>query len=121
MSHGPQLDGKVAIVTGGSRGIGQATAARFIQAGARVAIVGRTKADLDRALVGFASSGVPGAAIAVQADVAKEADVARIVDETVKAFGRIDILVNNAATVKLAPVESLAPADWQAMLDANLT
>src|SRR4051794_23423134 len=107
MSHGPQLDGKVAIVTGGSRGIGQATAARFIQAGARVAIVGRTKADLDRALVGFAAaSGVPGAAIAVQADVAKEADVARVVEETVKAFGRIDILVNNAATVKLAPVES---------------
>ena len=118
MSHGPQLDGKVAIVTGGSRGIGQATAARFVQAGAKVAIVGRTKADLDKAVGGFKA---PGAALGVQADVAREADVARIVDETIKAFGRLDIVVNNAATVKLAPVEALAPADWQAMLDANLT
>ena len=118
MSHGPQLDGKVAIVTGGSRGIGQATAARFVQAGAKVAIVGRTKADLDKAVGGFKAL---GAALGVQADVAREADVARIVDETIKAFGRLDIVVNNAATVTLAPVESLAPADWQAMLDANLT
>ena len=65
------------------------------------------------ALSGFEA---PAAARGVQADVAKEADVARIVDEAVKAFGRIDILVNNAATVKLAQVEALDPADWQAML-----
>jgi NAD(P)-dependent dehydrogenase (short-subunit alcohol dehydrogenase family) len=123
MPHGPQLDGKVAIITGGSRGIGQATAARFVHAGARVVIVGRTQADLDTALSSFqdGSKDGPGAAKAVRADVAKEADVARIVDETIEAFGRIDILVNNAATVKLAPIESLAPADWRAMLDANLT
>jgi len=118
MPSGTQLDGKVAIVTGGSRGIGQATAARFVQAGAKVVIVGRTQADLDTALSGL---GAPQAARAVRADVALEADVVRIVDETVRAFGRIDILVNNAATVTLAPVESLAPADWRAMLDANLT
>ena len=122
MPGGTQLDGKVAIVTGGSRGIGQATAARFVAAGAKVAIVGRTKADLDKAVLGFAhGGGMPGAALGVQADVAKEADVARIVEETIRAFGRLDIVVNNAATVKLAPVEALAPADWQAMLDANLT
>jgi len=122
MPGGTQLDGKVAIVTGGSRGIGQATAARFVAAGAKVAIVGRTKADLDKAVLGFAhGGGMPGAALGVQADVAKEVDVARIVEETIKAFGRLDIVVNNAATVKLAPVEALAPADWQAMLDANLT
>jgi 3-oxoacyl-[acyl-carrier protein] reductase len=118
MAHAPQLDGKVAIITGGSRGIGQATAARFLGAGARVVIAGRTQADLDRALVGFAS---PAAARAVRADVSREADVARLVEEAVKAFGGVDILVNNAATVTIAPVESLAPADWQAMLDANLT
>ena len=111
MPGGTQLDGKVAIVTGGSRGIGQATAARFAAAGAKVAIVGRTKADLDKAVLGFAhGGGMPGAALGVQADVAKEADVARIVEETIKAFGRLDIVVNNAATVKLAPVEALAPA-----------
>jgi NAD(P)-dependent dehydrogenase (short-subunit alcohol dehydrogenase family) len=118
MSHAPQLDGKVAIVTGGSRGIGRATAARFIRAGARVVIAGRTQADLDRAVAGFEPA---TAARAVQADMTKEADVARLVDEAVRAFGGLDIVVNNAANVKLAEVEALSTADWQGMLDANLT
>jgi NAD(P)-dependent dehydrogenase (short-subunit alcohol dehydrogenase family) len=117
MSHAPQLEGKVAVVTGGSRGIGRATAARFIRAGAKVVIAGRTKADLDRAVAGFES---PGAARGVQADVSQEADVARLVEEAVSSFGGLDIVVNNA-TVKLAEVEKLATADWQAMLSANLT
>src|SRR5687767_3809291 len=104
MSHAPQLDGKVAIVTGGSRGIGRATAARFVRAGAKVVIAGRTRADLDRAVAGFEH---PEAARGVQADVAEEADVARLVDEAVSAFGGLDIVVNNAATVKLADVEKL--------------
>ncbi len=118
MSNAPQLDGKVAIVTGGSRGIGRATAARFVRAGAKVVIAGRTKADLDRAVAGFEG---PGASRGVQADVSQEADVARLVAEAVSAFGGLDIVVNNAATVKLAEVEKLATADWQAMLSANLT
>jgi NAD(P)-dependent dehydrogenase (short-subunit alcohol dehydrogenase family) len=117
MSHAPQLDGKVVIVTGGSRGIGRATAARFVRAGAKVVIAGRTKADLDRAVAGFET---PGAARAVQADVSQEADVARLVEEAVTAFGGLDIVVNNAATVKLAEVEKLGTEDWQAMLSANL-
>jgi 3-oxoacyl-[acyl-carrier protein] reductase len=118
MSHAPQLDGKIAIVTGGSRGIGRATAARFIRAGAKVVIAGRTKADLDRAVAGFGS---PGAARGVQADVSLEADVTRLVEEAVSAFGGLDIVVNNAANVKLAEVEKLTTEDWQAMLSANLT
>jgi NAD(P)-dependent dehydrogenase (short-subunit alcohol dehydrogenase family) len=118
MSHAPQLDGKVAIVTGGSRGIGRATAARFMRAGAKVVIVGRTKADLDRAMAGFEH---PGSARAVQADVSEEADVARVVDEAVSAFGGLDIVINNAATNTLAEVEKLSTADWQAMIGANLT
>src|SRR5829696_8756029 len=111
MSNVPQLEGKVAIVTGGSRGIGRATAARFVRAGARVVIAGRTRADLDRAVAGFES---PGAARGVQADMSREADVARLVEEAVSAFGGLDIVVNNAATVKLAEVETLATEDWQA-------
>jgi NAD(P)-dependent dehydrogenase (short-subunit alcohol dehydrogenase family) len=118
MSHAPQLDGKVVIVTGGSRGIGRATAARFVRAGAKVVIAGRTKADLDRAVAGFEA---PGSARGVQADVSREADVARLVDEAVAAFGGLDVVVNNAATVTLAEVERLPVAEWQAMLDANLT
>jgi 3-oxoacyl-[acyl-carrier protein] reductase len=118
MSHVPQLDGKVAIVTGGSRGIGRATAARFVRAGAKVVIVGRTQADLDRAVAGFET---PAAARAVQADMMREADVGRLVDEAVRAFGGLDIVVNNAANVKLAEVEKLSTDDWRGMLDANLT
>jgi NAD(P)-dependent dehydrogenase (short-subunit alcohol dehydrogenase family) len=118
MAHAPQLDGRVAIVTGGSRGIGRATAARFLRAGGKVVIAGRTKADLDRAIAGF---GAGSAALAVQADVAEERDVARLVDETVTAFGGLDIVINNAANVTLAEVEKLAIEDWRAMLDANLT
>src|SRR5262245_8723056 len=118
MSHAPQLDGKVAIVTGGSRGIGRATAARFIRAGAKVVIAGRTRADLDRAVAGFEQ---PGSARGVQAGVAREADVARLVEEAVSAFGGVDIVVNNAATNTLTEVETLATADWEAMLGANLT
>jgi NAD(P)-dependent dehydrogenase (short-subunit alcohol dehydrogenase family) len=83
-----------------------------------VVIAGRTKADLDRAVAGFE---MPASARGVQADVSQEADVARLVDEAVAAFGGLDILVNNAATVKLAEVEKLSTADWQAMLSANLT
>src|SRR5215203_1405859 len=118
MSHASQLDGKVAIVTGGSRGIGRATAARFVRAGAKVVIAGRTRADLDRAVAGFDH---PAAARGVQADVSQEADVVRLVEEAVSAFGGLDIVVNNAATVKLAEIEKLSTADWQAMLSANLT
>jgi 3-oxoacyl-[acyl-carrier protein] reductase len=118
MAHTPQLDGRVAIVTGGSRGIGRATAARFLRAGAKVVIAGRTKADLDRAIAGFQAG---SSALPVQADVASEADVSRLVNDTVKAFGGLDIIVNNAANVTLAEVERLATADWQAMIDANLT
>jgi NAD(P)-dependent dehydrogenase (short-subunit alcohol dehydrogenase family) len=112
------LHAKVAIVTGGSRGIGRATAARFVRAGARVVIAGRTQADLERALAGFQPQ---GHARAVQADVAREADVVRLVEETVAVFGGLDIVVNNAASVKLAEVEKLSTEDWQGILDANLT
>ena len=97
MSHAPQLDGKVVIVTGGSRGIGRATAARFVRAGAKVVIAGRTKADLDRAVAGFET---PGAARAVQADVSQEADVARLVEA--------DIPVGRAEYVRPTLAELLA-------------
>lgn len=101
MSAG-QLTGKVAIVTGASRGIGAAIARRFAAEGARVAIVARTLDDggplagsLKSVADQIAHEG--GVALPIQADLSETADLARIVDTTVSAWGGVDILINNAA------------------------
>jgi NAD(P)-dependent dehydrogenase (short-subunit alcohol dehydrogenase family) len=112
------LEGRVAIVTGGSRGIGRATAQALTAAGARVAISGRTRADLDATA---ASLGQGGRLLAVQADVSVEGDVDRLVAETVSKFGGLDILVNNAATARMTEVASLSTDDWRAMIDTNIS
>src|SRR5689334_14305056 len=96
------LEGKVAIVTGSSRGIGKVIALHLARAGAALVVTGRSEASTPRlpgsigeTRAAIESSG--GRAIAIRADVTIDADLRRIVDETVRAFGRIDILVNNAA------------------------
>jgi len=90
------LKGKVAIVTGGSEGIGKATALTLAREGAKVAICARRKPPLDTVAAEIAKAG--GEALAVVADMSKAADCKRLVDEVVQKFGRIDILVNNAGT-----------------------
>src|SRR5687767_5091398 len=89
------LDGKVVIVTGGSRGIGEAIAAGCLAAGARVVIASRKQPDLD-ATVGRLDAGDRVAAIACH--TGKEADVTALFDQAVARFGQVDGLVNNAAT-----------------------
>src|SRR5437667_3930066 len=90
-----KLDGKVAFVTGASKGIGAAIAKQFAAEGAAVVVnYASSKQDADRVVDGIAKRG--GKAIAVQADVAKKAEVERLFSETRKAFGKLDILVNNA-------------------------
>ena len=112
------LVGKVALVTGGSRGIGRATAAALLASGAKVAITGRTADSLDEAKEVLAGG---DRLLTVQADVADEGDVTRLVAAVVQRFGGLDILVNNAAVGRLANVEALSTADWRAMIDTNLT
>ncbi len=90
------LKDKVAIITGGTQGIGRATALRLAQEGARVVIAARGKERLDAVAAEVGKAG--GAVAAVQADVSKPADCERLVAEALAAFGRIDILVNNAGT-----------------------
>ncbi len=108
MSAG-QLSGKVAIVTGASRGIGAAIARRFAAEGARVAIVARTLDDggplagsLKSVADQIAHEG--GVALPIQADLSETADLARIVDTTVSAWGGVDILINNAAWSRFPPI-----------------
>ena len=115
-----RLAGRVAIITGAGRGIGRAIALRYSQEGAAVALAARTPAQIDEAAAEIESAG--GRALAIQCDVSSESDVDRLVDATVRQFGKIDILVNNAA-VNLPPTD-LTEVDlsvWRNVIDVNLT
>ena len=110
--------GSVAIVTGGSRGIGFAIAKALIGRGMQVAIAGRDRgalAEAERALNGG------DRLLAVGADVGREEDVTRLVSETVARFGGLDVLVNNAGIGGFGPVADMTPDGWRAILDTNLT
>jgi NAD(P)-dependent dehydrogenase (short-subunit alcohol dehydrogenase family) len=114
------MHGKVALVTGGNSGIGRATAEAFAAQGAAVVISAR-RADLGgEAAAAIEAAG--GKARFVQADIAREADVERMVNETISAFGRLDYAVNNASIEgSFASVRNLPLADWQSVIDINLT
>ena len=115
-----RLDGKVAIVTGSSRGIGKATALRLASEGARVVVHGKTDGGRLQPIVQEIAKG-GSKAIAVAADLGDEAGVQRLFDDTVRAFGTVDVLVNNAAwsdpTVHFLEMDV---AHWDAVMRANL-
>ncbi len=100
------MNGRAAIVTGGSKGIGFGVATRFLQSGADVAIVARGREALDAAVKRLGAAG-KGRVIGVQADVGVAADVKRAYDEAMAAFGKVDIVVNNAGTSRAGPFENL--------------
>ena len=112
------LQNKVAIVTGGTQGIGLATAHALAAEGASVVIAARGRERLDAAVAAIVAAG--GKAVAVQADMSKEADCARAVKEALAAFGRVDILVNNAGTSNRGAFESVTDATWQSDFDLKL-
>lgn len=120
------LTGRTAIVTGGSRGIGFAIAARLLAEGARVAICGRDTARLDAAAERLrASSGCEAGragetVLAVAADTSVSADRDRLVEAALERFGRVDILVNNAGTHVRATVDDMTDAQLQGQLDDKL-
>jgi 3-oxoacyl-[acyl-carrier protein] reductase len=114
-----RLAGKVAVVTGASRGIGRAVAERFAAEGAAV-VVNYTQGSKNAAAVvaGIEASG--GAAMPVQADVSRSADVRRLVEQTLERFGRVDILVNNAGVMVAKGVLETSEDDWDITIDVNL-
>src|SRR5256712_70045 len=114
------LSGKVAIVTGGSRGIGLAIARALVHDGVQVAVTGRSAAHLSAARPKIEAAG-PGKVETLQADVRKHDEVTRVVDATVARFGGLDILVNNAGVGIFADVAAMAPEQWSEVLDTNLT
>src|SRR6201986_816388 len=102
-----QLANKVAVVTGASKGIGAAIAKHFAAAGAKIVVnYASSKEGADKVVREITDNG--GMAIAVQADVSKETDVARLFEETEKAFGTLDILVNNAVAQGYGAIEQIS-------------
>ena len=114
-----RLDGKVAIVTGGGGGLGSLAACAFAAAGADVVVVGRTAASLQAAADAVRSIGRRAAAIV--ADVTRSADVNRMVEQAVGAFGRIDILLNNAGVTSPKTALELTDDDWHRIMDTSAT
>jgi 3-oxoacyl-[acyl-carrier protein] reductase len=113
------LDGRVAIVTGGGTGIGAATAARLAAHGADVAIAARTVEDLERTAATIEAD-TGRRCLVVPTDVKDEAQVVALVERTVDALGRLDILVNNAGGTRLGPLRTLPTKAWDASFDLNV-
>ena len=114
-----KLKGKVAVVTGASKGIGAGIARSLAAEGAAVVVnYASSKEGADRVVAEIKDKG--GKAIAVQGDVAKAADVERIFAETSKAFGRLDVLVNNAGVYEFAPLEDITETHFHRMFNTNV-
>jgi len=113
------LAGRVAVVTGASRGLGRAIALALAEAGADLALAARAKRDLEDtgALVQRAGR----RALVAPTDVARYAEVEALMGRAVRELGRLDIVVNNAGVAKVAPLAEMTPDAWRFMVDANLT
>jgi len=112
------LTGRVAIVTGATKGLGHGMAIALAQAGADIVVVSRTPADCEKVAAEIAALG--RRALAAPTDVSSSEGIQKLVDLTVNTFGKIDILVNNAGTAVTAPAETLSAEDWDRVVDTNL-
>lgn len=113
-----RVEGKVALVTGGRRGLGEASAVMLAREGAKVAITDRKEEGADAVL--SAITGAGGQAIFIQQDVSKEDDWKRVIDQILERFGRLDVLVNNAGVGAGKNIEELTLEDWRWVMSVNL-
>ena len=118
---GNNIEGKVVVITGASSGLGEATARHLSQLGATV-VLGARRLDRIEALARelAAQDGRAGKAIAVQTDVTKSGQVKKLVESAVAAYGRIDVMINNAGLMPHSPLERLKIDDWDRMIDVNI-
>ncbi len=113
-----RLDGTVALVTGASSGIGEATARELAQQGAAVAVVARRKDRLD--LLASEISGMGGRALVIEADVTTEEQARGAVESTVRELGRLDTVINNAGVMLLGPIVDAPMEEWERMVSLNV-
>jgi NADP-dependent 3-hydroxy acid dehydrogenase YdfG len=114
----PSIAGKVVLVTGASSGIGVSTAQLLARRGAQVVLGARRKDRLDAAVKEISAAG--GKAVSFAVDVTKRAEVEAFVKTAVDRFGRVDVLVNNAGLMPIAPIEARKVEEWDRMIDVNL-
>ena len=114
-----RLEGKVALITGASRGFGRATAVRFAHEGADV-VVNYRAAERGAAEVAGEVERAGRRALVVRADVARARETAALADAALRAFGGVDVLVNNAAVMDVTPFATQDPATWTQMIDVNI-
>jgi NADP-dependent 3-hydroxy acid dehydrogenase YdfG len=112
------LDGTVALITGASSGIGEATAHTLAAHGAKVAVAARRLERLERLASEIGGQG--HTALAIQSDITDQAQAIAAVDRTVDELGRLDIVVNNAGVMLLGPIENAPTEEWDRMIDLNL-
>lgn len=117
LGTGPLAD-KIAVVIGGGRGIGRATAHKLASAGASVIVAARTISELDEVVAQITAEG--GHAIARVVDVTRLEDVQALADSVQGAFGRVDVLVNSVGASLIAPLEATTEAEWDYIVDTNL-
>lgn len=116
--HKPLLAGKLAVVVGGGRGIGRATARRLASAGATVVVVSRTPSELDEVVAEIEADG--GQASSRVADITRLEDVQSLTDFIREAYGRVDVLVNSAGASLIATLDDTTPTEWDRIIDTNL-
>ncbi|MFN3268937.1 MAG: SDR family NAD(P)-dependent oxidoreductase, partial [Zestosphaera sp.] len=113
-----RLSGRIAMVTGGARGIGRTIAEVLLKEGAKVVITDVLEEELRRT---SEELGKYGEVLALKADVTKKDDIVRVVDEAVRRFGKVDVLVNNAGIALQKAAIDMELSDWQRVIDVNLT
>ncbi|WP_295677668.1 SDR family oxidoreductase [uncultured Empedobacter sp.] len=111
------IEGKIAYITGGTKGIGLGIAKSLVENGLKVAISGRNIDDVEKARHYLGNQNV----LAIQSDVRHFEDEQNAIEQIISAFGRLDIVIANAGLGKFAPVDELSLEDWNAMIDTNLT
>ena len=112
------IEGKIVVITGASSGLGEATARHLSQQGATVVLGARRVERIESLALELESRG--SKAMAIQTDVTQSGKVQRLVDAAVAAYGRIDVMINNAGLMPHSPLERLKIADWDRMIDVNI-